>query len=418
MTTLDRSRQENSHRWPQFLPDGQRFVFVARSGYPDKSAAFVGFLDGRAPVRLFETSGKVRYAGTGHILSVLGDALTARSLDETTLRLGEPTPVADGVAADIGMRARYSVSNAGQLVYQTLREPRFHLRWYDRTGHSLETLGTPDAIANVRISPDGRRVAFDRIDNPKGGRSVWVEDIATSGRSRVTFGEADEWLPIWSRDGTRVLFASYRNGPLDLFARPLDGSTPAEAVLESDVQKDTSDWSSDGRTLLVSDSTAENQGDVAAYSVGSGDRVPIATTAAVELNGRFSRDDRWVAYTSNESGRSEVYVQPFPPTGTKWQVTSEGGLEPKWSADGRELYYFEPGRGVMSLPVDTAPVFTRRPVLLVPVQRPALGAGSTIFDVMPDGRRFLIREPADPPASAPMYVVLNFAALLPKAAKP
>lgn len=175
VTTLDRSRQENSHRWPQFLPDGQRFVFVARSGYPDKSAAFVGFLDSRAPVRLFETSGKVRYAGTGHILSVLGDALTARSLDETTLRLGEP---------------------------------------YDRTGHSLDTLGTQDAIASVRISPDGRRVAFDRIDNPKGGRSVWVEDIATLGRSRVTFGEADEWLPIWSRDGTRVLFASYRNGPL------------------------------------------------------------------------------------------------------------------------------------------------------------------------------------------------------------
>jgi Tol biopolymer transport system component len=229
----------------------------------------------------------------------------------------------------------------------------------------------------------------------------------------VTFGESDDWQPIWSRDGTRILFGSYRNGPLDLYARPADGAAATAAILESEVQKVPSDWSKDGRTLLVSESTAERLNDVVVYDVATGAKTVVAGSEAVEMDARFSPDDKWIAYQSDESGRSpQIYIQPFPPTGAKWQVTTDGGVEPRWSADGRELYYLEPGRGIMALSAEAAPVFRQAPVLLVPTRTAVAGAGSSAFDVTPDGRRFLVRERGDVESTAPMQVILNWPAVL------
>ena len=210
-------------------------------------------------------------------------------------------------------------------------------------------------------------MVVDVNDNPKGGRSVWLVDVATGSRSRVTFGESDDWLPIWSRDGERVLFGSYRNGPLDLYQRPATGAAPETVVLASEVQKDPSDWSRDGATLLINESTAERLSDVVAVSIPTGARTVVAATGAMERSARFSPDDRWVAYASNESGQAQVYVQPFPPTGAKWQISTDGGTEPKWSGDGRELYYFSGGRGIMA---------GRSNESGVPSRRPAAGAGT------------------------------------------
>jgi Tol biopolymer transport system component len=418
VATIDRSRQENSLRWPQFLPDGHRFVYVARSGRPDKSSAYVGFLDGRPPVRLMEAGAQVRYSATGHLLYLQDGVLLARAVDPSTWTFsGEPVPIVDGIRGQgSGLRARYSLSDTGVLVHQPqVDEARFQLRWYDRTGRRLGDLGPPDRLSNFRISPDGARVVIDLNDNPRGGRSVWAVDVASGNRTRVTFGESDDWQPIWARDGGRILFGSYRNGPLDLYARPADGAAPMAAVLESEVQKDPSDVSKDGRTILVSESTAERLNDVVAYELGSGTRTVIASTESAELRGRFSPDDRWVAYQSDESGRAQIYVQPFPPTGAKWQVTTDRGVEPHWSADGRELYYLEPGRGIMALAVDTVPDFHRAPGLLVKVPTAALGAGATSFDVTADGRRFLVREPVNETVETPVQVILNWPALLAKA---
>jgi serine/threonine protein kinase/Tol biopolymer transport system component len=414
VTSLDRSRQENSHRWPQFLPDGQRFVFVARSGRPDKSSAYVGFLDGRPPARLMEASAQVRYAPSGHLLYMQDGTLLARAVDRSTLAFtGEPVRLADEVRPQgTGLRARYSVSGTGAFVYQRMGEQRFPLRWYDRTGRALGALGAPDTYSNFRISPDGTRVVIDLNDNPRGGRSVWIVDVATGNRTRVTFGESDDWQPIWSRDGERVLYGSYRNGPLDLYQRRADGTTPTASVIESEVQKIPHDWSKDGRTLLVSELTAERLNDIVAYTVDGSAKTAVASSGAVEVHARFSPDDRWVAYQSDESGRSQIYVQPFPPTGVKWQVTTAGGVEPHWHGDGRELYYLEPGRGVMALAVDAMPVFRQAPVLLVPTRTAVVSGGSSTFDVTADGRRFLVRERADTAELAPMQVILNWPALM------
>jgi len=414
VTTLDRSQQENSHRWPQFLPDGQRFVFVARSGRPDRSSAYVGFLDGRPPVRLMGTSARVRYSRSGHLLYVQDGALLARAFDSSTLKFsGSPETMADGMGSQgSGLRARFSVSDAGVLVHQKMDEPRFALRWYDRTGRGLGVLGIADTYNNFRISPDGTRVVVDVNDNPRGGRSVWIVDVGSGTRTRVTFGESDEWQPLWSRDGTRILFGSYRNGPLDLYARPADGAAAAVAILESEVQKVPGDSSKDGRTILVSEATAERLNDVVAYDVATGTKTVVAGSESVEMSPRFSPDDKWIAYQSDESGRPQIYIQPFPPTGAKWQVTTDGGVDPRWSAHQLELYYLEPGRGIMGLSVEAAPVSRKAPVLLVPTRTAVAGTGESAFEVTPDGRRFLVRERGDVESAAPMQVILNWPALL------
>ena len=229
----------------------------------------------------------------------------------------------------------------------------------------------------------------------------------------MTFGESDDWQPIWSRDGERILFGSYRDGPLDLYQRPASGATPDAVLVASDVQKEPSDWSRDGATVLVTEAAADTRGDLVAIAVATGARTVVAATDALEQRGRFSPDDRWVAYMSDESGRTQVYVQPFPPTGAKWQISTEGGMEPKWRADGRELYYLEPGRGIIGVGVDQSRTFEHSaPTLLVAV-RAAIGGSASSFEVTPDGRRFLVRERADVPSPAvPMHVILNWPALL------
>lgn len=415
VTALDPSRQENSHRWPQFLPDGERFVFVARSGRPDLSSAYLGFVDGRPPVRLMETSAQVRFASSGHLLYVQDETLMARQLDASSLKLvGEALPVADGVLArSTGMRARISVSETGVLAHQGLAPALLQLRWYDRAGRLLDALEATDTITNFRISPDGGRVAMDLADNPKGGRSVWVVDTATQARTRVTFGESDDWIPVWSPDGARILFASYRDGPLDLYVRPTDGSTPAATVLASEIQKVPEDWSSDGRIVLVTESTAERSTSVVAYATETGARTEIAATKAAELGGRFSPDDRFVAYASDESGRFQIYVQPFPPTGAKWQISTEGGTDPHWRAEGGELYYLDSALRALVVSVETEPALRYSSPALLFQTRAIVGGGATAYDVTADGRRFLIREWAEPADSAmPMHVVLNWPTLL------
>jgi len=391
-------------------------VFVARSGRPARSSAYVGFLDGRPAVRLMESGAQVRYAASGYLVYVQDDTLVARAFNASSLTFeGDPTPIADGVRAQgTGLRARFSLSDTGVLVHQAMDNARFQLHWYDRAGHSQGQLGAADTISSFRISPDATRVVVDLDDNARGGRSVWLVDVATGSRTRLTFGESDDWQPIWARDGEHILFGSYRDGPLDLYQRPASGATGDSVVIASEVQKDPSDWSRDGGTVLFNENTAEGRGDVVAVTIGTGTRTPIAATGAVEQRGRFSPDDRWVAYTSDESGRVQVYVQPFPATGAKWQVTVDGGGEPRWRGDGRELYYLEPDRGIMAVPVETTREFrSGTPVLVVPSRVAVTGAGAASFDATQDGRRFLIRERADQPdPAAPMHVILNWPALV------
>jgi Tol biopolymer transport system component len=303
------------------------------------------------------------------------------------------------------------VSDTGTLVYRLLAPGLSQLTWVDRGGAAGSTLAQPSIISNFRLSPDERRIVFDEAAG--GSRSVWTLDIGTGARSRLTFPGSDDWQPIWSPDGLRVLFGSYRNGPIDMYLKSASGGGNDQEFMLSSIQKGPRDWSKDGRFVLYTQDSPEMKEDLYAREVSdNATPVVIAATAAREFDGRFSWEGRWVSYVSNETGMNEIYVQPFPPTGGKWQVSTGGGHSPRWRADGRELFYLTPRGEMRVVSVAEAPSFAAGPphtLFRLDGFRPG-GPGSTSYEVTRDGRRFLVNLTKGTPPASSISVILNWAA--------
>jgi Tol biopolymer transport system component len=415
VAALDRSRQENSLRFPQFLPDGRHFLYVARSGRPEQNAAYVGSLDGK-PVRLFPTLSNVIYAPPGYLLFVRDRALVARRFDPATLAVGAETiDVAPNVGGNsITMVGFMSVSTNGVLAYTSTPPPQQTLRWFDREGNPLGTLIEGVAVDQFRIAPDGRRVVAAILDASAGTRSLWIYE-ADRPPVRLTFAGTHDWEPVWSPDGTRVAFGSYRDGPLNIYVKPVSGAGPDEPLLISDDQKDLNgDWSLDGKYLAYNLILDTNRSDVMVMPLTGADRkpMPVAATAAQESRARFSPDTRWIAYDSDESGRTEVYVQPFPPTGGKWQVSPSGGFHPVWRRDGRELFYLGPNNTLMAREVRASATFELGPPQRLFQTNMSLSAVGGGYDVSIDGKSFLVADRTPVGPAPPITVVLNWPALL------
>jgi eukaryotic-like serine/threonine-protein kinase len=414
VASVNHAYHENSLRWPQFLPDGRHFLYVARSGRAEESGAYVGTLGG-APVRLFPTSSKVAYAPPGYLLAIRDGVLVARTFDLRTLAVGsDETVIGDPVGAQPnGLLGLFSVSANGTLAYFSHPvNPSVQLQWVDRSGVPIAPAGPAGNYSNFRIAPDGERIVVDMANAHRNVRDVWILNKSGTPPTRLTFGGSDDWIPVWSPDGQKVVFMSYRNGVGDLYVKTVAGSAPENAVVLSENQKVPSDWSSDGRFIAYWSDTADTRGDVwAVASAPSGSPIAIACSPANERQPRFAPDGTFVAYSSDESGQDEVYVQPFPPTGAKWQVSIAGGSDPAWSRDGRELYFVDAGNRLVGVPVSSASgrFSTGRQQSLFGVGRP--GGGTAVYDVAPDGRRFLVRTWVRPEAQ-PVTVVLNWPARL------
>jgi eukaryotic-like serine/threonine-protein kinase len=413
VASLDLSRQENSLRVPEFLPDGRRFFYSARSGRPENTSVYFASLDGGTPKRILSTRWPVHYVSPGLLMYVRDDALVAQSFDaESGSLTGMPRQIVGAIDPNnlTGLDF-YSVSDTGTLVYRLLRAGSSQLTWVDRDGAVGSALGPPSRTANFRISPDEHRVVFDETSG--GSRSVWTLDIATGARSRLTFPGSDDWQPIWSPDGLRVLFGSYRNGPIDMYLTPANGGGTPQAFMVSSIQKGPRDWSSDGRFVLYTQDSPETKEDLYAREVvDTATPIVIAASAAREFDGRFSSDARWVAYVSNETGANEIYVQPFPPTGGKWQASNGGGLSPRWRADGRELFYHTPQGEMRVVSVGEGPAFAAGPPrTLFRLDGIRLGLpGTTSYEVSRDGRRFLVSLARSDPPAPTISVMLNWAA--------
>ncbi|HUF23133.1 MAG TPA: protein kinase [Vicinamibacterales bacterium] len=412
---LDRSRRENSLRHPHFLPDGRRFLYVARSGRPDESSAYLGSLDA-PPRRLFASLSEVMFAPPDLLLFVKDGTLFAQRFDLTAVRLeGPPMPVAAGVHAQpLGLNTGFAVSASGALVYAPAAPgTTVTLRWFDRAGRDLGALGQPSPVDQFRIAPDGRRVAFAMADAARGSRSIWIAD-GTGALGRFTFLDTHDWMPIWSPDGTRIAFASYRNGPLDLYVKDATGAAAEYAVVQSDLQKDSGDWSPDGRFIVYRLTRANGAGDIMAAEVSNPSNV-LAVTNTPDLEERlprFSGDGRWLAYVEVISGRREVIVQPFPPTGGKWQVSVNGGDSPAWTRDGRELIYLDSEGMLQALAVDaSAASFAAGPPTPLFRAGPSRGFQHR-YDVTRDGSRFLVAVDDPLPPAKPATVVVNWHSML------
>jgi serine/threonine-protein kinase len=347
---------------------------------------------------------------TGHLVYAQSGGLWAAPFDLSHLELtGSPLSVLDGVhevtRAVTGPTAYYAVADEGSLVYvpgQAVGGTT--LAWVDREGR--ETAWTEEEILqNPRLSPDGTRLAVTVASRE--GRDIWVYEVDRGTRTRLTFGGGVNTEPIWSPDGTRIAFASGTD--LDLKWVPADGSGSAQLLLQKEENQLPSSWSPDGRTLAFYEINPDTARDIWTITLdGQGAPRPILVTEFNEHSPTFSPDGRWLAYVSDESGREEIYLRPFPGPGAKYPVSRTGGREPVWSAHESELFY-RSGDKVMSVAVETVPDLTTGTprVLFEGPYIMYLGGGNN-YDVSPDGSRFLMIRSELGQAPRQINVVLNW----------
>jgi serine/threonine protein kinase len=416
VTALDPARQETGHIWPQFLPDGQHFLFFAPSSQPENTGIYLASLDSKTPTRVLGTTSSAAYA-SGYLLYLRERTLLAQPFDLASFATaGEAVPVAEPVQIDSLLRARFSLSQSGVLVYDSSGSgSSSRLLWFDRAGKPLGSVGDPGDYTNLNLSPDDQRVAAARRDPQTGRQDIWLFDLSRGGSSRFTFGPGSASSPVWSSDGSRIAFFSIRDGPYNLYQKLSSGAGSDEPLLKSSNNKYPLSWSPDGRFLLY----AEQDPKMARRSLwilpleGGGKPFPFLRTAFNGFFGQFSSDGRWTAYTTDESGREEVYVRPFSGAeagaGGKWLISNNGGSAPLWRRDGKELFYLAPDNQLMAVEVQSGAAALQASVPQPLFQTRAAGIQFR-YAVTADGRRFLVNSAAEQAASAPATVVLNWTA--------
>jgi len=413
---------DETHRWPFFLPDGRHFLYFIRvkggASFSEKNVVLLGALDGKTNEPLVHVSSNAVYA-SGHILFVRDGTLMAQPFDPSRLKLtGGAFPIAEQILFDAAYtRAVFSVSQNGVLAFQSgSATAGSQLVWFDREGKEVGTLGEPALYQTFRLSPDGQMVAVGIVDAKSGQGNLWTIDVARGLRTRFTFAAGLDENPVWSPDGSRLVFDSDRTGRPDLYQKSVTGVGNEELILSLESRSFPGDWSPDGRWIIfASTSPQQPKGDLWALET-SGDRkpVPIVQTPFDETDARFSPDGRWIAYASDESAQLEVYVMPFPGPGRKWQISTAGGFLPQWGRDGKEIFYIVPDLKLMSVDVIAEESSLKVGQVKALFQLQPFGAGGQSFDVTPDGQRFLVKRGLASESESPMTVVVNWPAELTK----
>jgi hypothetical protein len=401
---LNKSRHETQQWWPHFLPDGRHFLYLALSADARQSGIFAGSLDDTQARLVIRGTEKVVYVKSGYLIYARQGTVLAQKFDPKTFRFtGGASPIAEQVST-FGYipGAMFSVSQGGVLVYRTGVSGRVQLAWHNRDGKRLAPVGEPGTYQQIALSPDETRLAVERVSQQSDISNLWNLELASGIFSRLTFNPSGDANPVWSPDGRELLFSSIRKGHLDLYRKKIGGGEE-ELLYESDEDKGPYDWSKDGWILF--------QGDGGFYRVPlAGEQRPVAALKSkfgIDL-ATVSRDGRWVAYESLESGRWEVYVASYPTFTEKRQVSNAGGCQPLWRRDGNELFYLTVDgklagadvKGGATLEAGVPHVLFQAPVRVNP--------NRTEYCVSGDGKRFIFREPVGENA-APITVVLNWA---------
>ncbi len=416
LTTLDASRKEISHYHPRFLPDGRHFLYLANSPQRESAGIYVGSLDKQEPKRLVSADTSAEYTPPGYLLFLRERTLMAQGFDADKLALtGEPFSVAEQVDR-LGGGARFalfSVSQTGVLAYRTGLSDSSQLTWFDREGKPIGTIGPAGSYNSPWLSPDEKRVAFGRQEPQGGGSDIWLMEIARGNLTRFTFDPAGDQSPIWSPDGSRIVFNSDREGVLNLYQKAASGAGNDEALLKSDYAKIPNDWSADGRLILYQ--TGAQTTDIWVLPLsGEQKPFPFLQTEFNEGWGRFSPDGKWIAYSSNESGSWQVYVQSFPASGGKWMISTDGGAQPQWRRDGKELFYISSDRKLMTVDVkgngSTFEAAVPKALFDLRLQTPALPGPRNFYIAAADGKRFLVASVSEERITTPTTVVLNWTA--------
>jgi len=419
LTRPDPTKGEYSHRWPQFLPGGKAVLFTIDTGgsFDEARIAVLSLETGKTDV-LFDGGTNPRYSPTGHIVFCRAGALLAVPFDlERLERTGDPVTVIDGILMEPGGAAHFTFSDDGSLAYVPggMLVLDRKLVWVNRQGEVEPLPAEPREYENLSLSPNGKQVAV--IIREGSNYDVWISDVARGSLSRLTFHPQEELAPIWTPDGKQVTFASEMAGSFPtLWWRPADGSGSQEILLErkEGMARFPTSWSPDGQTLAFNISTGTETGSTDIGMLpreGEGEPWVFLDTEFDETGAMFSPNGRLLAYMSNETGRDEVYLQPFSVTGPrgKQQVSVSGGGEPVWAPDGRDLFYRN-GDRMMAVAIETEPELSvGTPRTLFEGRFLAVGdeAGST-YDISPDGQRFLMIKREQDLVPTELIVVLNW----------
>ncbi|HVG30478.1 MAG TPA: protein kinase [Pyrinomonadaceae bacterium] len=432
VTELDQARGHTSHRWPSFLPDGRRFIYFARTTRKEAEGVYVGSVDSKEGKFLLNTNllaayapagGVTNNAAAGYLLFMRESTLMAQPFDAGRMQLsGEPFAVVEGVVNVPGEGgptgyAAFSASANGHLSYLKGSASQSQMGWFDRAGKSLGPVGSPGLFAEPWQSPDGKRIVFGRTDLQS--PDLWQLDLERGTTTRFTFDAAADACPVWSSDGSRVFFSSNRGGNIfSLYQKIASGAGGDELLLKTDYNTFADDCFSGkaGEFLLYEIDGPQGRFDLWVLPL-TGERkpYPFLQTEFNETHSQFSPDGRFVAYVSDESGRAEVYVQSFPASGGKWQISTTGGDQPQWRRDGRELFYLAPDKTLMAVPVAAGDSFEPgSPVALFATRVPggSLTGDRNHFVAAADGQRFLVNNLVDEGNTQPLTLVLNWAASL------
>jgi eukaryotic-like serine/threonine-protein kinase len=426
LTKLDPARYEREHELPSFLPDGKHFLYLRLSTVPAQSGIFTGSLDdppdGQSKNRLIASSFGAYFvrsgaASRGWLLFMRDGSLMAQTFDPDKLELsGEATPIAEQVGS--AFETAYFSASPNALVYKTANPGRMlQLTRFDGQGKILGEVGEPGNIVNTRLSPDGTRVVF-RKDAPT-GTDLWLLELTRDTTARFTFGPGTAMFPVWSPDGTEIVFSSNRDGVFSLYRKPANGSKEEELLLRTKENIGPFSWSRDGRFLLYDSSPEPTfvKRDIWVLPM-QGDRkpFPFLQTRFDEGLGSFSPDGRWVAYLSDETGRSEVYIRPFKEsaggaeTGGKWIISRDGANQapPKWRDDGKQIVYIDFKGVLWAVDLDTGSAIQAR----TPRQLFQLPAGFNTPAVSGDLKQFLIPVPVEQKVPQAFTLMLNWTSLL------
>jgi eukaryotic-like serine/threonine-protein kinase len=410
LTTLDREAGDLAHAFPHVLPRGDAALFtIVREG--GAQVAVVRF--GTADVRTLLAGSQPRYVHTGHLLFARGGTLWAVAFDDRRLALtGDPVPVLNDLDTTGGAAVHFSVSDNGTLVYAPRREevPERTIAWVDFSGAESDAALPPGRYARAALAPDGARVALAASDG--GNADIWIADLSGDGTlHRLTDEPAADTAPLWSPDGRRIVFRSDREGG-GLFTRAVDGEGVERLTAAGDAIHTPHGFTPDGRTVLFTEFRSYNDQTIASVDLARPLRArTILALPGAQLRPQVSPDGRWLAYQSDETGRFEVSVRPYPGVGGgAWLISRGGGTSPRWSADGRRLFYYD-GRGLSVVDIDAtgagqAPEIG--PVTRLFEWSPFGGRLGPDYEIAPDGRRVLfIRHATDTPGSRVRLLVVQ-----------
>ena len=405
--------------FPSFLPDGRHFLFFsAAPAQPENAGVFVASLDSSAATRLVTARSRAVHA-PGYLLFWREGALLAQVFDETTLDVsGNPVTVANAVGLNpLTNQGLFSVSDSGTLVFFAGAVGESQLLWFDRAGRPIGNPGPRGVFNSLSLSPEATSVVYDQAEPRNRTLDLWRLDFARGTPTRLTFHPSHDMFPLWSPDG-RIAFNSLRKPPPQVYVLNANSPGTEEPLLKTNFPAGPLSWSSDGSLLIYQTTHPQTGADIWALPLaGKPEPYPVVDTTADEQYGTLSRDGRWLAYISNETGVYEVYAESFPRTGFKRQLSTQGGFEPQWRRDGTELFYMAPNRTLMAVGVKghstTLEVVSPPKALFATrIKWMEIQAVAHHYAAAPDGQRFLVNSTTDEARSVPVTIVLNWSAAL------